>query len=115
MVITAELDTLNPQFIYDAMRKVGTGRATDIDGNEWLIEFIERHQDDSMDVEVRKPDGNIQKLKVTEDDFVFSDNKVRIQGVEGFEGFMHPVYLRKMRGFTRGNVPTPDIAGPTLP
>lgn len=115
MIVTAELDTLNPQFIYDAVRKVGTGRARDTNDKEWLIEFHGRRDDDSMDVQVILPDGKVQKLLVTEDDFVFTDNKVRIKGVDGFVGFMHPVYLRKMRGFTRGNVPTPDIAGSTLP
>ncbi len=115
MAVTAELDTLNPQFIYDAIRKVGTGRARDIDDKEWLIEFHERLDDDSMRIQVMHPEGHVQKLHITEDDFLFSDNKVRIKGVEGFVGFMHPVYLRKMRGFTRGNIPTPDVAGPTLP
>lgn len=115
MTVTAELDTLNPQFMYDAVRKVGTGRATDIGGQAWLIEFTARHADDRMDIQVHRPEGEIQRLSVSEDEFIFSDNKVRIKGVDGFEGFMHPVYLRKMRGFTRGNVPTPDVAGETLP
>lgn len=115
MAVTAALDPLNPQFIYDAIRKVGTGRARDIDDKEWLIEFTARDSDDRLSIRITRPDGEVQKLVVTEDEFIFSDNKVRIKGVDGFEGFMHPVYLRKMRGFTRGNIPTPDIAGPSLP
>ena len=111
----ATLDPLNPQFMYDAVRKVGTGRATDKEGKQWLIEFHGRHDDDRMDVVVKGPDGAQQKLVVGEEDFVFTDNTVSIAGVPQLHAFMHPVYLKKMRGFTRGNVPTPDIAGPSLP
>jgi len=28
---------------------------------------------------------------------------------------MPPLYVKKLRGFTRGNIPTPDIPGPSLP
>jgi hypothetical protein len=117
MNITASLDTLKPQFIYDARRKVGTGRAADRDGQPWLIEFFKRHDDDLMSIVVTGPGENGAKheLTVAEEDFTFTDNTVRIAGVPQMLAFMHPVYLKKMRGFTRGNVPTPDIAGPTLP
>jgi hypothetical protein len=108
-------DPLNPQFMYDAVRKVGTGRAFDKEGKQWMIEFHGRHDDDRMDIVVKAPDGAQQKLVVAEEDFSFTDNTVSIAGVPQMRAFMHPVYLKKMRGFTRGNVPTPDIAGPSLP
>jgi hypothetical protein len=111
----ATLDPLNPQFIYDAIRKVGTGRATDKEGKNWLIEFHGRDDEDRMTVQVRSPDGTARELVVTEDDFLFTDNTVQLKGAPELKAFMHPVYLKKMRGFTRGNVPTPDIAGPSLP
>ncbi len=111
----ATLDPLNPQFMYDAIRKVGTGRATGTDGQTWLIEFHQRHADDSMSIVVASPNGAKQELVVSEDDFLFTDNTISIKGVPNLRAFMHPVYLKKMRGFTRGNVPTPDIAGPSLP
>jgi hypothetical protein len=113
--MTANLDTLNPQFIYDAVRKVGTGRGVDTDGNAWVIEFHKRHDDDRMSIVVMAPGGKKQELVVAEQDFLFTDNTVSISGVPEMRAFMHPVYLKKMRGFTRGNVPTPDIAGPSLP
>jgi len=112
---SAVLDTLHPQFIYDAVRKVGTGLARDQAGKTWTIEFHARDEADRMSVAVLGPDGARRELTVTEEDFLFTDNTVGIRGVEGFRGFMHPVYLRKMRGFTRGNIPTPDIAGTSLP
>lgn len=115
LTITASLDALNPQFIYDAKRKVGTGTAMDKDGQQWLIEFHKRHDDDRMSILVIGPGAEKHELTVAEEDFVFSDNTVRINGVPGLVAFMHPVYLKKMRGFTRGNVPTPDIAGESLP
>ncbi len=111
----ATLDPLNPQFLYDAKRKVGTGRGTDRSGRTWTLEFRERFDDDRMRVGVIAPDGSDRELVVSEEDFVFSDNTVRLTGVPELHVFMHPVYLKKMRGFTRGNIPTPDIAGQTLP
>lgn len=113
--MSAILDTLNPQFIYDAVRKVGTGRGVDKAGNAWVIEFHKRHDDDRMSIVVTDHDGKALELVVAEEDFLFTDNTVSIAGVPGMRAFMHPVYLKKMRGFTRGNVPTPDIAGPSLP
>jgi len=112
---SAVLDTLNPQFIYDAVRKVGTGRAKDQAGGDWTIEFLSRDEADRMNIAVTGPDGARRELTVSEEDFLFSDNTVGIRGLDGFRGFMHPVYLKKMRGFTRGNIPTPDIAGTSLP
>jgi hypothetical protein len=113
--MSALLDTLNPQFIYDAVRKVGTGRGVDKAGKAWMIEFHERHDDDRMSIVVQDADGTKHRLLVAEEDFTFSDNTVSVAGVPQMRVFMHPVYLKKMRGFTRGNVPTPDIAGRSLP
>jgi hypothetical protein len=113
--MNATLDPMNPQFIYDAIRKVGTGRATDKAGNEWVVEFRDRHDDDRMSIFIMGPNGYANALTVGEEDFVFTDNTFRVAGAPELVGFMHPVYLRKMRGFTRGNIPTPDIAGPSLP
>jgi hypothetical protein len=111
----ATLDPLKPQFMYDAKRKVGTGRGKDADGKEWVLEFHDRDDEDRMTVVVIGPGGVEVRAVVTEDDFTFSDNAVRLSAVPQMRVFMHPVYLRKMRGFTRGNVPTPDIAGESLP
>lgn len=113
--MNATLDPLNPQFMYDAKRKVGTGRGTDRQGNQWILEFRERHDDDRMTILITGPGGAEHRVTVSEDDFVFTDNAVRLSAVPEMHIFMHPVYLKKMRGFTRGNVPTPDIAGPSLP
>lgn len=111
----ATLDPLNPHFIYDAVRKVATARATDKQGNAWILEFTARHDDDRMSLVVRGPEGYTRELTVGEDDFTFTDNTVRLAAVPQMTAFMHPVYVRKMRGFTRGNIPTPDIAGSSLP
>lgn len=111
----ATLDPLNPQFMYDAKRKVGTGRGKDVDGNEWRIEFHERYDDDRMSILVSGPGGIEKRVTVSEDDFIWGDNTLRLSTIPEMRVFMHPVYLKKMRGFTRGNVPTPDIPGETLP
>jgi hypothetical protein len=113
--MSATLDPLNPQFLYDAKRKIGIGYATDKTGRTWILEFRQRFDDDRMRVAVIAPDGKAQEVIASEDDFLFGDNTVKMSLVPELHGFMHPIYLRKMRGFTRGNIPTPDIAGPSLP
>jgi hypothetical protein len=102
-------------FIYDAIRKIGVGRGTDADGRAWTIEFHARHADDTMAVVVRDPDGGARSLTVSEDDFTFGDGTVALRGLPGVTLRMDPIYVKKLRGFTRGNIPTPDIAGPSLP
>lgn len=111
----ATLDPLHPHFIYDAKRKVGTARGSDKQGKEWLLEFRERHDDDRMTVAVIDPQGEEHQVTVSEEDFTFTDNTVRLAALPQMRIFMHPVYVKKLRGFTRGNIPTPDIAGPSLP
>ena len=111
----ADQDLSHVDFIYDAIRKVGIARGTDIGDGRWMVEFVARHADDSMTVMVSPPGGDIQELKLDEDDFQFTDNTVTLNGVANATFFMNPVYIKKLRGFTRGNIPTPDIAGPTLP
>src|SRR5581483_1010061 len=111
----ATLDPLNPHFIYDAKRKIGVAKAMDRAGSGWSIEFRERYDDDRMRTALIGPDGKEREFVLCEDDFVFTDNTVRLAPAPELTLFMHPVYIKKMRGFTRGNIPTPDIAGPSLP
>jgi hypothetical protein len=103
------------QFIYDALRKVAVARGTDAAGQEWTLEFRARHDDDSMTVVVREADGKERTLTLTDDDFVFGDGRVSLRPVPETTLTMPPLYLKKLRGFTRGNIPTPDIPGPSLP
>ena len=111
----ATLDPLNPQFIYDAKRKLGIAKGTDKAGTAWSVEFRERYDDDRMRAALIAPDGKEREFILSEDDFLFTDNTVRLAAAPEVTLFMHPVYVRKMRGFTRGNIPTPDIAGTSLP
>jgi len=108
------LDPLNPDFIYDAVRKVGTARAMDKAGGKWVLEFLDRLDDDSMAIELTGP-GLSKKMIVQEQDFHFTDNTFTLKPLPALQAFMHPVYVKKMRGFVRGNIPTPDIAGSSLP
>ena len=111
----ANQDLSHVDFIYDAIRKVGIAQGTDAGDGRWMLEFVARHADDSMSVVVSPPGGKKQEMTLGEDDFRFTDNTVTVGGVAGATFFMNPVYVKKLRGFTRGNIPTPDIAGPTLP
>jgi len=103
------------QFIYDALRKVAVARGTDAAGQEWTLEFRARHDDDSMTVVVREAGGEERTLTLTDEDFVFGDGRVSLRPVPETVLTMPPLYMKKLRGFTRGNIPTPDIPGPSLP
>jgi hypothetical protein len=100
------------QFLYDALRKVAVAHGTAADGQTWIIEIRSRHDDDSMTVVLRDPKGGEGTLTLTEADFVFGESSVTVAGTTLS---MTPLYMKKLRGFTRGNIPTPDIAGPSLP
>jgi len=68
-----------------------------------------------MTVVVREPGGQDRKLTLTDDDFVFGDGRVTVRPLPETILTMQPLYMKKLRGFTRGNIPTPDIPGPSLP
>lgn len=104
-----------PEFMYDAIRKMGIARGVAGDGGTWTLEFHERHADDSMTLVIVAPDGTMRRLVATEDDFAFAADTVALRGPAELTLHMTPIYLKKLRGFTRGNIPTPDIAGPSLP
>jgi hypothetical protein len=100
------------QFIYDALRKVALAHGTAADGQTWVLEIRSRHDDDSMTVVLRDPKGSERTLTLTDADFSFGEGSVSVAGTTLS---MTPLYMKKLRGFTRGNIPTPDIAGPSLP
>lgn len=104
--------TAPTQFIYDALRKVAVAHGTAADEQTWVIEIRNRHDDDSMTVVLRDPKGGERTLTLTDADFTFGDDSVSVAGTTLS---MTPLYMKKLRGFTRGNIPTPDIAGPSLP
>ena len=103
------------EFIYDALRKVAVARGTDAAGQAWTLEFRARHDDDSMTVVVREPGGKERTLTLTDEDFLFGDGRISLRPVPETALAMQPLYLKKLRGFTRGNIPTPDVPGPSLP
>ena len=103
------------EFIYDALAKVAVAHGLDGAGQPWTLELRARHEDDSMTVVVRGPGGPERTLTLTDDDFVFGDDRVTLRPLPEATLMMQPLYVKKLRGFTRGNIPTPDIPGPSLP
>jgi acetylornithine deacetylase/succinyl-diaminopimelate desuccinylase-like protein len=71
------------EFIYDALRKVAVARGTDGAGQAWTLEFRARHDDDSMTVVVREPGGKERTLTLTDEDFVFGDDRVSLRAGAG--------------------------------
>jgi len=102
-------------FVYDALRKVGVARARDRAGRPWVLEFVEHRADDSRVAVVHAPDGTTRTLTLTDEDVRVAGEAVSVRGLDGVELTMPELYARKLRGFTRGNVPTPDVPGPSLP
>ena len=113
--MSASAATPTPEFLYDAMRKVAVARGVGADGGAWTLTLEDRHDDDSMTLVVRDPAGTTRSLRVTEDDFTFGDGTVALRPAPDVNLKMAPLYVKKLRGFTRGNIPTPDIPGPSLP
>jgi hypothetical protein len=103
------------EFIYDALRKVAVARGIDADGQPWILELRDRADDDSMTVVLCGPGGSERTLTLTDADFIFGDDRVSLRPVPRTTLRMEPLYMKKLRGFTRGNIPTPDIPGPSLP
>ena len=103
------------EFIYDALRKVAVARGAGADGQPWTLELHSRQDDDSMTVVLRAPSGKERTLTLTDDDFVFGEGSVSLRTVPAITLQMQPLYMEKLRGFTRGSIPTPDIPGPSLP
>ena len=113
--MTVVVPPATTEFYYDALHKVAVARAVATDGEAWTLEFRQRHDDDSMSVVVREPSGTQRALTLTESDFTFADGTVTLRPLPAVLLRMQPLYLKKLRGFTRGNIPTPDIPGPSLP
>lgn len=113
--MNSHADRADREFMYDAVRKVATARGSDREGRMWTVEFRDRRPDDSMVVIVFDPDGNGQEVTVADDDFVFTEDTVSLRPFPGLSLRMQSLYIKKLRGFTRGNIPTPDIPGSSLP
>jgi hypothetical protein len=101
-------------FIYDADQRVGRLVASDRSGQSRIVlELLSREDDDSYVATVRTDGENEFKLLLNDEHFVYRDNVVELH-LPMIELAMDPVYVRKVKAFMRGNVPTPDIAGRTI-
>lgn len=106
-------DLSDVPFIFDAKAKVAVLRGTAGD-DKLVFRLVHRHDDDSHTVVVATDGEDGLVFHLTEDALSFDGDRVRIR-IPELELTLDPVYARKFRAFTRGNYPTPDIAGETLP
>lgn len=103
-------------FLYDAKAKRVYVRAPAVGGGPvWRLEFSEHYEDDSRLVRLSAEGRPEAVLRMSEADFEFTDRTVRLRRPVAVELAMDLVHLKKFRGYLRGNVPTPDIPGPSLP
>ena len=100
-------------FIYDAAQKKAILWGTTDSGAEVQLELLRRNEDDSHDA--------FLMVGKNETEFVLRENEVEY--LEGSIRLKQPavkilvdtVSAAKFRGFTKGNIPTPDIPSDSLP
>lgn len=112
--VTTEKDLSTVPFIYDARNKVGVLRGPAGDG-ELVVRLVERHEDDSHTAVISTEEAEGFSFNLREEDVSFSEDGRVILQLPQVELRVDPVYCRKFKSFTRGNYPTPDVAGKTLP
>lgn len=101
-------------FIYDAKEKkaVLCGRARD--GAEMRLELVRRNDDDSHDAVLKVGGQEKKRFALKEDEVTYSQDRIRLLG-PSIEILVDDVSAAKFRGFTKGNIPTPDIPSDSLP
>lgn len=101
-------------FIYDAKEKkaVLCGRARD--GAEMRLELVRRNDDDSHDAVLKVGGQEKKRFGLKEDEVTYSQDRIRLLG-PSIEILVDDVSAAKFRGFTKGNIPTPDIPSDSLP
>lgn len=100
-------------FIYDAAQKKAILWGITDNGAEVQLELLRRNEDDSHDA--------LLMVGKNETEFVLRENEVEY--LEGSIRLKQPavkilvdsVSAAKFRGFTKGNIPTPDIPSDSLP
>lgn len=113
--MTVQTDFSTIPFIYDARDKVAVLRGPAEDGNEIVVRLVERHDDDSHTAIISTDGAQGLIFHLCEDNVSFDDDGRVILRLPQVELHVDPVYCRKFKSFTRGNYPTPDVAGKSLP
>ena len=102
-------------FIYDAAQKKAILWGKTENGAEVRLELIRRNDDDSHDaVLMLGKNENNTNFVLREDEIEYLTGGIRLKQ-PAVKILVDDVSAAKFRGFTKGNIPTPDIPSDSLP
>lgn len=110
----AATEKFGAAFIYDAAQKKAILWGKTESGAEVQLELVHRNDDDSHDALLMVGKKEKAKFVLREDEVEYLHGAIRLQQ-PSVKIVVDNVSAAKFRGFTKGNVPTPDIPSETLP
>jgi hypothetical protein len=110
----ALLAEFGANFIYDAKQKKAVLAGTTDDGKELVIELVRRNDDDSHDAVLIVAGNETARFVLREDDVAYLPDGIQLEQ-PAIRMIVDRVAKAKFRGFTQGNIPTPDVPADSLP
>jgi hypothetical protein len=110
----ALLGEFGANFIYDAKQKKAVLAGSDDDGKELTLELIRRNDDDSHDAILKVAGNETARFVLREDDVLYLPDGIQLER-PAIRMIVDRVAMEKFRGFTKGNIPTPDVPADSLP
>ena len=101
-------------FIYDAAQKKAILWGKTETGAEVQLELIHRNDDDSHDALLMVGNKEKSKFVLREDEVEYLHGGIQLKE-PSVKIVVDNVSAAKFRGFTKGNIPTPDIPSDSLP
>lgn len=101
-------------FIYDAAQKKAILWGKTESGAEVQLELIRRNDDDSHDAVLAVGKQESKEFVLREDEVEYLHGGIELKQ-PAIKIIIDDVSAAKFRGFTKGNIPTPDIPSDSLP
>jgi len=101
-------------FIYDAAQKKAILWGKTDSGVEVQLELVCRNDDDSHDAVLAVGKQENRKFVLREDEVEYFNDGIQLKQ-PAVKIVVDDVSAAKFRGFTKGNIPTPDIPSDSLP
>jgi len=101
-------------FIYDAVQKKAVLWGKTETGAEVQLELIHRNDDDSHDALLMIGKNEKARFVLREEEVEYLHAGIQLKQ-PSVKIVVDNVSAAKFRGFTKGNIPTPDIPGDSLP
>jgi hypothetical protein len=101
-------------FIYDAAQKKAILWGKTENGADARLELLRRNDDDSHDALLMVGNKENHEFVLREDEVEYLNGGIRLKQVS-VKILVDDVSAAKFRGFTKGNIPTPDIPSDSLP